>query len=33
MERKKNSYFKLEVAFNVKRDLLEENNVSCFKKY
>ena len=33
MERKKNSYFKLEVAFTVKRDLLEGNNVSCFKKY
>ena len=33
MERKKNSYFKLEVTFIVKCDLLEVSNVSCLKKY
>ena len=33
MERKKNLHLKLEVAFDVKCDLLEVNNVSCFKKY
>ena len=33
MERNKNSYFKLEVAFTVKCDQLEVNNVSCLKRY
>ena len=31
--KKENSYFKLEVAFIVKCDLLEANNVSCLKKH
>ena len=33
MKRNKNSYFKLEVAFTVKCDQLEVNNVSCLKRY
>lgn len=32
-ERKKKSYFKLEVASIVKCDLLEVNNLSCLQKY